>query len=164
VRLPEGFDYGLTGTDQTRSSADWAALHVVSADGGPVPDYGPGSILLPAGARGLAFLVLRNFHVITRYNKSEAYALGIGILSDRIQGTRPVRGTWPVNERALTQGDVSEIQFLLTKAGFDTEGVDGFAGPNTARALRAFQIEHGLVPDGHMNSEILARLRDLARD
>lgn len=164
VRLPDGFDYALSGTDQTRPSAQWANLGILSADGGPVPDYGPGSIFLPAGARGLAFLVLRNFHVITRYNKSEAYALGVGLLSDRIQGARPVKGEWPTDERAIAQGDVSEIQLLLTRAGFDTFGVDGIVGPNTARALRAFQAAEGLVQDGHVNGEILAVLRGVARD
>jgi membrane-bound lytic murein transglycosylase B len=164
VRLPEGFDHALTGTDQTRTSSDWAGLGLLSADGGPVPDYGPGSVLLPAGARGPAFLILRNFHVITRYNKSEAYALGIGLLSDRIKGGRPLQADWPTDERAIGQGDVSEIQFLLTSAGFDTFGVDGLVGPNTARALRAFQSSQGLVPDGHLNGEILALLRNLVRE
>jgi len=164
VRVPEGFDFALSGTDQTRPSADWANLGILSADGGPVPDYGPGSILLPAGARGLAFLVLRNFHVITRYNKSEAYALGVGLLSDRIQGARPVKGQWPTDQRALTQGDVSEIQLLLTRSGFDTFGVDGLVGPNTSRALRAFQAAEGLVQDGHANGELLEILRELARN
>ncbi|GGD21887.1 lytic murein transglycosylase [Sinisalibacter lacisalsi] len=163
VRLPDGFNYALSGTDQTRSSADWAAMGVVSADGGPVPDYGAGSIFLPVGARGLAFLVLRNFHVITRYNKSEAYALGIGLLSDRILGDRPLRGEWPTNECAITRGDVIEIQFLLSQAGFDTLGVDGLPGPNTVRAVRDFQKAQGLVPDGHLDREILAALRALAR-
>jgi membrane-bound lytic murein transglycosylase B len=163
VRLPVGFDYAVTGTDQTRTSSEWADMGVLSADGGPVPDYGPGSIFLPAGARGLAFLVLRNFHVITRYNKSDAYALGVGLLSDRIQGARPMRGAWPEHERAITQAEVGEIQLLLTRAGFDTVGVDGLAGPNTARALRAFQTAQGLVPDGHMNGEVLALLREIAQ-
>jgi peptidoglycan lytic transglycosylase B len=159
VRLPEGFDYALSGTDQTLPSRDWAEMGVTGADGGPVPDYGAGSVLLPAGAGGIALLVLRNFHVITRYNKSEAYAIGIGHLSDRILGARPFRARWPGDDPVLSQGDIGEVQYLLTRAGFDTFGIDGMRGPNTLRAVRAWQSAEGLVPDGYITAELLARLR-----
>lgn len=159
VRLPNGFDYALSGTDQTLTSRDWAAMGVTGADGGPIPDYGPGSVLLPAGAGGLALLVLRNYHVITRYNRSEAYAIGIGHLSDRILGSRPFSGTWPVSEPMLGQKEIGEAQCLLTRAGFDTKGVDGMRGANTARAVRAWQRAHGAVPDGYLSAALLARLR-----
>ncbi len=161
VRLPEGFDYTLAGTDQTRPAVEWAELGVVTASGGGLPDYGSGSILLPAGVQGSAFLVLRNFHVITRYNKSEVYALAIGCLSDRLAGAKPVPGRWPTEDRLLTNDDVAEVQYLLTKAGYDTHGVDGLRGPNTTRAIRAFQQAQGLVPDGYMHVELLERLRRL---
>jgi len=160
VRLPAGFDYALSGLEQPRPTREWADMGVVSADGGPVPDYGPGSILLPVGARGAAFLALRNFQVITRYNKSETYAIAIGCLSDRLSGTRPVECEWPTEDRLLTQDDVAEIQFLLTRAGFDTQGIDGFRGPKTMAAVRAYQAANGLIPDGYMNDELLSRLRD----
>jgi lytic murein transglycosylase len=159
VRLPDEFDYARTGLDQTLASRDLAAIGVTTVDGGQVPDYGPGSILLPAGLRGVAFLVLRNFHVIMRYNNSVAYAIGIGHLSDRILGARQFEANWPRDEQILNRDDVTEAQYLLTQAGFDTLGMDGLPGPNTLRAARAWQIATGLPPDGHIGIEMLARLR-----
>ena len=49
----------------TRSPADWAAQGVRDMNGRAVPDYGAASILIPAGAGGPAFMVFRNFTVIT---------------------------------------------------------------------------------------------------
>lgn len=164
VCLPEGFDYALTGTDQSRTSREWNKLGVRTPDGGQIPDYGPGSIFLPAGARGLAFMVFRNFHVITRYNKSESYALAVGCLSDRILGAKSLLGRWPTDDRVLSQDDVAEVQFLLTKAGFDTRGIDGMRGPNTRIAVRKFQLAHGLVADGHLTDDLLRKLRELTQE
>jgi peptidoglycan lytic transglycosylase B len=159
VCLPAGFDYALTGIDQNMPSHDMARMGVTTVDGGQVPDYGPASILLPAGAQGVALLALRNFHVITSYNKSEAYAIGIGHLSDRIIGGRPFAGRWPVEVAVLGPDEVSEAQRLLTRAGFDTHGVDGLRGPNTRQAVRAWQIAEGRLPDGFITAEMLAQLR-----
>lgn len=162
VRLPEAFDYALAGPDATRSTLAWAALGVTDALGGALPDYGSGMILVPAGYRGVALLALRNFLVLTAYNRADAYAIAIGHLSDRIAGGKPFRAAWPVDEVPLSKTDVVTAQMLLTQAGFDTHGVDGFIGPNTARAVRAFQAVHALVPDGHLDTLLLGRLRETA--
>lgn len=159
VRLPEGFDYTLSDLDQALTSRELASIGVTTVTGGKVPDYGPGSILLPTGARGVAFLVLRNFHVIMRYNKSATYAIAIGHLSDRILGGHRFEGSWPRDEQILNRDELSEVQYLLTQAGFDTLGMDGLPGPNTLRATRAWQIATGLLPDGHVSMDILTRLR-----
>lgn len=159
VRLPQGFDCAICGLDHVRPSRDWSAMGVTAADGGPVPDYGSGSILLPAGIRGAAFLVLRNFNAILRYNAAEAYALGAGFLSDRIGGAKAFSGPWPRDDRAMTQGDIGELQFLLTRTGYDTKGIDGLRGPNTTRALRDYQAAHGLPADGYVSAALLERLR-----
>lgn len=159
VRLPQVFDYGLTGLDQTLPAQDWSAMGVTMTDGGPVPDYGAASILLPAGAGSVALLTTRNFHVILRYNKAISYAIGIGHLSDRLVGGKPFVADWPEGERQLTSGDISEAQFLLSRAGFDTLGIDGMIGPNTTRAARAYQAANGLVADGYLGAELLETLR-----
>lgn len=159
VHLPPGFDYARTGLDQTLPSKDWSDLGVITAEGVNLPDYGATSILLPAGARGAALLTTRNFHVILRYNKAIAYAIGIGHLSDRLVGGKPFVAAWPQDARELTAGDISEAQYLLTSYGFDTLGIDGMIGPNTTSAARAFQLANGLVADGHIGSDLLDALR-----
>lgn len=159
VRLPQGFDHGLTGLDQTMPSQQWSDMGVTMTDGGPLPDYGATSVLLPAGAGGVALLTTGNFDVILRYNKAISYAIGIGHLSDRLAGGKPFCADWPDGERPLASGDISEAQFLLTRAGFDTLEIDGMIGPNTTRAVRGYQLAKGLVADGYLGAELLETLR-----
>ncbi len=159
VLLPQGFDYAQTGERIKKAPADWAAMGVRDTAGNPVPDHGQASILLPAGARGAAFMIFDNFHVIERYNTADAYVIGVGHLSDRIGGAGPLRSGWPREDRNLRFVEKQEMQERLTDAGFDTQGVDGIIGPNTIAAIRAFQKTQGLTPDGYASYEVLQRLR-----
>jgi membrane-bound lytic murein transglycosylase B len=60
-----------------------------------MPREGSATLVLPAGQNGPAFLATKNFFVIKSYNSSTAYALGVSLLSDRIAGEGPLKGTWP---------------------------------------------------------------------
>ena len=160
IRLPQGFDYTLADRETARTPAAWARLGVIGADGRPVPNtHGKGSILLPAGGQGPAFMVFSNFKVISRYNAADAYVLGVGHLSDRLAGGPAIRGDWPRGDRALTFSERKEMQERLTAAGYSTNGVDGRVGPNTISAVRAYQLAAGLLPDGYPSFSLLTRLR-----
>ena len=157
--MPEGFDYDQTTERVVKPVADWVALGVAPVAGGVLPDHGPGSILLPGGARGAAFLIFPNFQVIEKYNTADAYIIGIGHLADRIKGGPPIAATWPRELRALTLEERRELQERLGQAGFDPGGVDGRMGPKTVAAVKAFQKAKGLVPDGYPSLEVLTLLR-----
>ena len=159
VRLPQGFDFSQTGEKIKRSPRDWARMGVRDMTGAEVPNHGKASILLPAGARGAAFMIFDNFHVIERYNTADAYVIGVGHLSDRIRGEGPIRAKWPRGDRNLRFAEKKEMQRLLTARGYNTQGVDGIIGPNTIQAIRRFQSSQGMVPDGYPSYEILKRLR-----
>ena len=159
VKLPEGFDYGLASRKIKKAPSAWAALGVLGIDGTVVPNHGSGSILLPAGAKGVAFMVFKNFSVIERYNAADAYVIGVGHLSDRIRGSGPFKTEWPREDRALTFKERQQMQRLLSAAGFNTRGVDGKIGPNTVAAIRGFQKANGLIPDGYASLNLLNRLR-----
>jgi lytic murein transglycosylase len=159
VRLPEGFDYELAGERVKKPAADWAAMGVVPVAGGALPDRGVASVLLPAGAAGAAFVIFQNFHVIERYNTADAYVIAVGHLADRIAGGGPIVAAWPREDRALTYAERIELQKRLIAAGFDTGAVDGKIGPNTIAAVRGFQRQAGLLPDGYANPALLERLR-----
>ena len=159
ITLPGDYDYSVSGDRVKKSVADWQALGVRTIDGGPLPDHGPASVLLPAGAKGAYFLIYSNFQVIEAYNTADAYVIGIGHLSDRLKGGPPIKADWPRDERALLVDERIEMQERLTRAGFNPGGVDGKIGPNTIAAVKAFQKSLGLVPDGYPNLDILIRLR-----
>jgi peptidoglycan hydrolase-like protein with peptidoglycan-binding domain len=97
--------------------------------------------------------------VIKRYNNSDAYAIGVGHLADRIGGAGPLRTSFPPDANGLTKDDRIALQQGLTRRGFDTGGADGVIGPDTREALRAYQSSRGLPVTGEPSTELLAGLR-----
>nr|WP_066707371.1 lytic murein transglycosylase [Celeribacter ethanolicus] len=159
VRLPRGFDYTSARRDNMRAPGDWAALGVVGVDGRPVPNYGRASILLPAGAQGAAFMIFDNFAVLERYNKADAYVIGVGHLSDRLKGGAEIQATWPRGYAPLSFKEKQQMQRILKRKGFLDDKVDGIIGPNTINAIRAYQTSVGVTPDGYPSQEFLKLLR-----
>jgi peptidoglycan hydrolase-like protein with peptidoglycan-binding domain len=104
-------------------------------------------------------MTFRNFTVITRYNNSVNYVIGIGHLSDRLAGGPPIRGGFPPDARGMSIADRQELQRRLTAAGFDTQGADGVIGPNTRTAISAYEQSAGLAVTGEPSMELLAGLR-----
>jgi N-acetylmuramoyl-L-alanine amidase len=58
--------------------------------------------------------------------------------------------------------DVAELQSSLGALGFDAGRVDGICGPDTARAMKEFQLNSGLTPDGICGPDTVSALRRLA--
>jgi lytic murein transglycosylase len=158
ITLPDGFDYDQTSERVKKPVADWQALGVRRADGGDLPDHGVASVLLPGGARGAAFLIFSNFQVIERYNTADAYVIAVGHLADLLKGGTRIKSDWPRDLRALTLDERLDLQTRLTRAGFDTLGIDGKMGPNTIAAVKSFQKSKGIVPDGYPSLDVLNKL------
>ena len=156
VSLPAGFNTGLLGRGKGKSAGDWSALGVRSATGQALA---AGSIIAPAGSGGPAFLVTRNFNAILRYNNAENYALGVGHLSDRLNGGGPVKASFGPDANGLTKDDRQTLQRLLTAKGFDTGGTDGVIGAKSKAAIEGFQASRGLAITGVPSLELLAQLR-----
>ncbi|MHA3979311.1 lytic murein transglycosylase [Halovulum sp. GXIMD14794] len=121
--------------------------------------YGPaqGGVIQPQ-AGGPRFATTSNFRVIKRYNNSDSYALGVGLLADRIAGGPPLRGSFPPDKNGMTKADRIALQRGLTARGFDTGGADGVIGPNTREAIAAFQASQGLPTTGEPSLDLLRRL------
>jgi peptidoglycan lytic transglycosylase B len=160
VVLPPHFAYLLADRSQQMTIRQWGGLGVRCAGQKPFPRSSERAfLLLPAGARGPAFLMLQNFRVIMKYNPAEAYALAIGHLADRLAGGGPLIQSWPREERALTIAERYELQQLLARHGYDVGEPDGLLGPRTRIAIRNFQVAAGQIPDGFASSLLLDRLR-----
>jgi len=161
VRLPKAFDYALADPEKRLTLAEWNALGVqpVTALRSPALAGEPATLLLPAGHRGPAFLVLKNFRAILRYNNSTAYALAIGVLSDRLRGDPGIQAAWPRDDRQLGRSERIELQQLLASNGFEPGTADGIIGANTRQAVRAFQLQLGWPADGYPTQDLLVRLR-----
>lgn len=156
VQLPAGFNMGLIGKGTRRS--DWSAMGVRRIGGGALPG-GTGSIIMPAGARGPAFLILENFRSILTYNNSDNYALGVSYLAERIAGRPEIQGAWPRADRPLSTEERKEIQQRLMQKGFYQGEIDGLFGSATMESVAAFQRSIGVTPDGYPTSILLGQLR-----
>ncbi|SFK24287.1 lytic murein transglycosylase [Celeribacter marinus] len=159
VRLPRGFDYSSARRENMRAPSDWGSMGVVGMNGQPVPNYGAASILLPAGAQGAAFMIFENFRVIERYNKADAYVIGVGHLSDLLKGGDPIQASWPRGYNPLSFNEKKQMQRILKRKGFLDDKVDGIIGPNSINAIRDFQRSIGVTPDGYPSQTLLGQLR-----
>ena len=158
VRLPPTFDAAQARRSLMRSPAAWATDGIRDMAGRTVANYGRASILLPGGADGPAFMIFHNFEVIERYNKADAYVIGVGHLSDRLRGGPAIQTTWPRQHRAISSAQRKEIQSRLQRRGFAVEKIDGIIGPNTINAIREFQKSAGLGADGFPTQDLLKAL------
>ena len=163
ARLPSDFDYGLAGTSAKKPIVEWASLGIEAVRGDMLTEFDPnlrGRLILPAGARGPAFLVFENFEAILKYNRSTAYALAVSMLSDEIAGRNGRAATlWPREDRPLTLDERKALQRALADLGYNPGPIDGIVGAGTKSALKKWQKNTGRPADGHASAAVLEALR-----
>jgi len=139
----------------------WHGLGVKKANGQqlPINHEMKGSIILPSGIRGPAFLVFHNFRVIRKWNRSTNYALTIGHLSDRLIGGRTLIGKAPKGEKPLTRKQALSLQRNLKKLGFYEDKIDGMVGLNSRNAIREYQKYKGMPADAYPSPELILQIQ-----
>ena len=161
IRLPPGFNPEVSALDIRKPLSEWQQLGVRRFDGRDLPAVDlDGSVILPAGFNGPAFLVYKNYRTVLVWNRSIFYAIAVGHLADRINGGGPLLAVRPDNEVTLSRADIIDMQRRLMRRGFDPGAADGTAGPMTRKAIKAFQKSVHLPADGFPSSGLLERLRD----
>jgi membrane-bound lytic murein transglycosylase B len=158
VMVPAGYDHRL----HRGSFSAFAAAGIRRADGAAMP-AGEARLFLPAGAGGPAFLLTANFDVIKSYNSSDAYALAVAHLGDRIMGRGAIQQGWPRNAPRLSKKENEEVQRRLTALGLYKDKIDGRMGTGSREAVRAFQLRNNMLADAYASPAVLARLRQAAR-
>jgi lytic murein transglycosylase len=155
VTLPQGFDHKL---DKASFSA-FSSAGVRRADGRGLPASGAGRLFYPAGHRGPVMLLTENFDVIKKYNSSDAYALAVGHLGDRIMDRPTIQADWPVQAPRLDKAGTQDLQRRLKGLGLYNHDADGRIGTGTREAVRQYQLRSGEIADGWPTPALLARLR-----
>jgi lytic murein transglycosylase len=160
VRLSSDFNRQLADKKTKRTYAKWQQLGVTRADGAPFARPGDEVRLWVPERGGPAFLIGQNYFAFRSYNPSDSYTLALLHLGDLVRGGPDLQQQFPGGERRLKLAELQEIQQRLTALGFDTQGTDGRVGPDTMKAVRAFQQKVGLSPaDGYPGLKVLARVR-----
>lgn len=162
VQLAQGFDYALADASTRKPIGEWQQLGLKLPNGSALPAnllQQQAALLLPAGYKGPAFLVMDNFRAILKYNNSSSYALAIGLLSERFTGGGYVQADWPRGDRPLSRSERIELQTLLSARQYDAGAPDGIIGANTRKAIRSAQQSFGWPADGYPTQELLEQLR-----
>ena len=161
VILPDGFDFTQTGTGVRKTVTQWNSLGIRRVNGNALGNADMlGSIVLPAGAEGPAFLVYDNFRTTMVWNRSTFYAISVGHLADRFVGGGPIINMPSVEERPLSRNEVIELQGLLNAQGIDAGTPDGIMGSRTRAAIRTFQEKANIPTDGYANFDLLETIRN----
>lgn len=154
VTVPSGFDY----MKSRATFAEWTALGVRRADGKPYPEGGRAILFFPSGARGPAFIVTENFDVLKEYNNSDAYAIAVGHLADRMQGGAPIMAKWPADDRPLPRDARIALQRKLAELGYKVNEFEGHIDFDLRDNIRVEQKKFGMVPDGNPTPALLEKL------
>jgi len=162
VILPRNFDYSQSGQGIRKTVSEWQHIGVKRVDGNQLGvSNQAGSIILPSGASGPAFLTYNNFRTTMVWNRSTFYAISVGHLADRIAGEGSIRYMPAKEERALSRHEVTELQQLLLSHGINAGKADGILGSKTKEAVRNYQHKNGLLADGYASYDLLSTLRGI---
>lgn len=159
--LPWGFEVEVPKVfDMMRSRAsfaEWRAFGFRRVDGQAFPG-GNGILFFPAGYKGPAFIVTPNYEVLKEYNNSDAYAVGVGHLADRMRGGAPIKAKWPADDRQLSRDERIALQKKLAALGYSVHDFEGHIDFDLRDNIRAEQKKLGFVPDGNPTIALLQRL------
>jgi len=154
VTVPKGFDYRVS----RASFAEWAKLGVRRADEKPFPPSGPGILFFPSGAKGPAFIVTDNYAALKEYNNSDAYAIAVGHLADRMNGGPPIKAAWPADDHPISRDARIALQKKLAALDYKVNDFEGHIDFDLRDNIRAEQVKLGILPDGNPTAEFLQRL------
>lgn len=162
VSLPWNFDFSQTGRGQTKTVGEWNKAGVRTAGNRKLPfkTEQKASVILPEGRNGKAYLVLNNFRKIMQWNRSENYALAVGILASYLTDDRPWK---PVENRPsvrLKTDDIIKIQAFINKLGFGKLEEDGQLGSKTREAVKKVQKEARMPQDGYPDYRLLQKINN----
>ena len=160
VKVGPNFDYSYV-EGSKKSVAEWSALGVHPINNQNWSNAAmalDAKLIAPGGHKGPKLLTFKNFDVIKKYNNSTSYAMGITVLGEALRGNSVLKTPWPRNDKPLSFSNKKSMQAKLNALGFDVGGVDGQIGPNTRKAIRAWQKSQGLPADGYMEQRLYQRL------
>lgn len=155
ITVPADLDWSQTGLNRIRSMADWQASGVRARDGA-LPSGMSGSVLLPMGRKGPAFMAFPNFRVYFAWNKSFVYVTTAAYFATRLEGAPAYDPGSP--EPGLSDTDMRNLQKRLAARGYDVGKLDGILGEKTREAVQAEQKRLGLPADAWPTKALLSRL------
>lgn len=138
----------------------WESIGVVRANGKQFPRPSQNAELkVPDGREGPAFLMIKNFFVLKRYNNADTYALAVGLLADQIAGHGQLVRDWQRPFERLSHTETTELQQRLGILGYYDGPIDGKIGSGSRKAIMNFQARAGMAQNGYPSKAVLKKLR-----
>ena len=80
------------------------------------------------------------------------------LLHGLVMGLPRNPGLSPAGLSETARGLIETVQASLVRLRFDVGGIDGRLGPQTRRAILAFEQRHGLPKTGRVSARLLSKL------
>jgi len=143
VQVPAKMDWSKTGLNTSLGANEWAAMGVKPRSG--TFQGANGSILLPMGRKGPAFIAYPNFRVYFEWNQSFVYVTTAAYFATRLSGAPVYTPGKP--DPGLSDNNMKSLQTKLAARGHDVGKIDGILGSGTRAAVQAEQNRLGLPAD-----------------
>lgn len=163
VQLPWDFDFKNVERKITKKTGEWKKLGVLTYGGAKLPfdDDLKGSIILPDGRKGPAYLVFGNFKRVMIWNRSDNYAIAVVTLADYIANQdkkwTPLEAA---QQYALNSDDIRLVQKFYNRLSSNKIKEDGKLGPITRESVKYLQRKAHLPEDGYPDYRLLAKLKN----
>jgi len=156
IVVPSNLPWQDTGMTLTKPVSEWAALGVKPRSGKFEGPNLQGSILLPMGRKGPAFMAYPNYNTLFDWNQSFVYVATAAYFATRLEGA-PVYD--PGNpDPGLSDSQMKALQTKLANRGHDVGKIDGILGAGTRAAVQAEQQRLGLPADAWPTTALLNKL------
>jgi hypothetical protein len=155
VIVPKSLDWSKTGLTTQMPVSNWAKLGVKPRQGTLAKGLN-GSIILPMGRKGPAFMAYPNFRVYFEWNQSFTYVLTAAYFANRLEGAPSYNAGNP--DQGLSGKQMKALQQKLTKRGHDVGKIDGILGAKTRIAIQREQVRLGLPADAWPTLTLLRNL------
>ena len=162
ITLPRDFDYSLADRKIKKPLSFWRQQGVKTVYGHDLPDIDyTASVIVPSGHNGPIFLAYKNFHIIMRWNASQSYAIAVGKLAEQINNAPGLVASFP-EATPILRDEAKTLQRHLQSLGYNVNGIDGIIGSGTRAAIRAFQLDNGMIADGFAHPDVFTKAAELA--
>ncbi len=160
VSLPWNFDYAVSGRNNQKTIREWRKLGVKTTDNKKIKLNSElkAAVIVPEGKKGKAYLVLDNFRKTMLWNRSENYALAIGILADYIKSGKKWQALEQNSAVRLKTDDVLKVQTFINKLGWFKLDEDGQLGSKTREAIKEVQQKAKMAQDGYPDYQLLQKI------
>ena len=154
VQVPAKMNWSKTGLNTSLSVNDWASFGVKPRSG--KFQGGTGSILLPMGRKGPAFIAYPNFRVYFEWNQSFVYVTTAAYFATRLTGAPVYNPGKP--DPSLSDSSMRSLQKKLASRGHNVGKIDGILGSGTRAAVQSEQKRLGLPADAWPTRELLQKI------